>query len=368
MTHRSVPVGGRAGKFLLGSALGALLLAGPAWSHEQFIPIEGRKIHLKTDKGFTKRIFKLIIRNEPEAITLAHNPITDGFGFLARGSDPAMGKSGFISLDPTLWRTLGGKVLRGYKYVDRTGSRGGVRRVVLRSGSLTIFAKGANWLWDPTDAQESVWAEIRIGDEWYCASFSGSTAKRNQKGQFTAIKSPAPPACEQPVCGNAELELGEECDDGNLDDTDGCNRDCVIGECASTGSANSTFEAIQSVVFEGYGCNNAVCHGSALFPKGELNLLTADAYDNLVGVPSSGSVLQRVVPGEPAASFLYQKLAAATLKTPVSGAPMPSGAISALTLEHLEAVQSWIRGGAPRDLVVEGTSALLDTCTPEPDP
>ena len=41
---------------------------------------------------------------------------------------------------------------------------------------------------------------------------------------------------------------------------------------------------------------------------------------------------------------------------------------SPLTPLHLEAVYEWIRGGAPQDLVVEGTSALLGSCLPESDP
>ena len=40
----------------------------------------------------------------------------------------------------------------------------------------------------------------------------------------------------------------------------------------------------------------------------------------------------------------------------------------ALTPEHLEAMHDWIRFGAPRDQVVEGTSALLGTCLPPDTP
>ena len=40
----------------------------------------------------------------------------------------------------------------------------------------------------------------------------------------------------------------------------------------------------------------------------------------------------------------------------------------ALTVDHLEALKLWIRGGAPKDLVVTGTGELLAGCLPEPDP
>lgn len=49
----------------------------------------------------------------------------------------------------------------------------------------------------------------------------------------TGIADQGPPRDEGPsmVCGNGELEshLGEECDDGNLFDGDGCNADCTRG-------------------------------------------------------------------------------------------------------------------------------------------
>src|SRR5690606_34104396 len=32
----------------------------------------------------------------------------------------------------------------------------------------------------------------------------------------------------EPVCGNGELEFGEQCDDGNLDNLDGCSQACRI--------------------------------------------------------------------------------------------------------------------------------------------
>jgi cysteine-rich repeat protein len=39
---------------------------------------------------------------------------------------------------------------------------------------------------------------------------------------------PLNPACPAPICGNGNLEFGEECDDGNPFDGDGCSAGCVI--------------------------------------------------------------------------------------------------------------------------------------------
>jgi len=38
----------------------------------------------------------------------------------------------------------------------------------------------------------------------------------------------APPAAAPPACGNGSVELGEQCDDGNTSDGDGCLSTCRI--------------------------------------------------------------------------------------------------------------------------------------------
>ncbi|MFQ5513902.1 MAG: hypothetical protein ACE5FG_05640 [Myxococcota bacterium] len=179
-------------------------------------------------------------------------------------------------------------------------------------------------------------------------------------------------ACAVCQAVNRADSLVRDCD---LFDDGAANGSCttVLASCSDPNAPpqfSSTFEGIQTVIFEGYGCTNPICH-DAEAPTGSLDLTAAHAYDNLVGVPSfqAGS-LKRVEPGDHALSLLYLLLSANTL-----GTPLPPGAIGgmpqgggALTPEHLEAVRLWIRGGAPRDLVVEGTAAALGSCLPEPDP
>lgn len=51
---------------------------------------------------------------------------------------------------------------------------------------------------------------------------------------------PYPPEAN-PLCGNGKLETGENCDDGNNADGDGCPANCVIGSCAvPTGTTTVT--------------------------------------------------------------------------------------------------------------------------------
>ena len=123
------------------------------------------------------------------------------------------------------------------------------------------------------------------------------------------------------------------------------------------------------------GCSFGFCHGPVA-PAGQLDLSAGVAYAALLGADLQGEDAflaphkKLVVPTEPDLSFLYEKLAAKTLGIPLEqgeGAAMPTG-LSVLSPEHLEAVRMWIRGGAPLDLVVEGTAELLGTCLPEPDP
>src|SRR5262249_40690050 len=100
-------------------------------------------------------------------------------------------------------------------------------------------------------------------------------------------------------------------------------------ECAAAATFNSTFDAIQQVVFEKNGCTQQVCHGSSA--QGGLDLSTTVAYDNLLEVPSSESRFKRIEPGDKDRSYLWLKLAAKTKPgllpsgVEISGAPMPNG-------------------------------------------
>ena len=136
------------------------------------------------------------------------------------------------------------------------------------------------------------------------------------------------------------------------------------GDCSPF---DSTFEAIQTVIFDGRGCSQDLCHGSAA--SGNLDLRRDVAHGNLVEVPSAGSSALRIVPGDRDRSYLYAKLAAATFpgSVDISGAPMPSGS-APLSEAELEAIRLWIAAGAPAEGSVEGTEELLDACLPPPEP
>lgn len=172
-------------------------------------------------------------------------------------------------------------------------------------------------------------------------------------------------ACPVPVCGNAVKEADEECDDGNDSNGDACTPECKRTSCDSFGS---TFELIQKAVFDGKGCSQQFCHGST--QSGGLDLREGNSYDSLVRHPSTLGTMERVAPSNSEASFLFKKLAAATLGQDLGGlgAPMPNGGLPALTPNELEAVRLWIYNGAPKTGVIAGTADLLNACLPPADP
>ena len=41
------------------------------------------------------------------------------------------------------------------------------------------------------------------------------------------------------LCGNGVINEGEECDDGNNDNNDGCSNQCDLNECPHSGSPDT---------------------------------------------------------------------------------------------------------------------------------
>ncbi len=137
--------------------------------------------------------------------------------------------------------------------------------------------------------------------------------------------------------------------------------------CPSGESFDGTFDAIQALIFENRSCTAGPCHGSSA--SGGLDLRDGASYANLFDVPSQGSSLLLVHPGDRKRSYLYSKLAAATFpgSVEIAGAPMPNG-LAPLTLDELDLLRLWITSGAPETGTVEGTEDLIDGCLPEPEP
>ena len=138
--------------------------------------------------------------------------------------------------------------------------------------------------------------------------------------------------------------------------------------------ADSTFAAIQQNIFVSNGCTNSVCHGQpAATAPANLDLRADVAFESLVGVDGKSADMPLVFPGDQSLSLLYLKLAATTraelMAQGISGEPMPAGGQPALTESELEAIATWIRGGASETAVVSGTEEFF-ACgeAPKADP
>lgn len=64
----------------------------------------------------------------------------------------------------------------------------------------------------------------------------------------------AHPACIRSICGNGRLEPGEECDDGNTRDGDGCSADCRSEGTCGNGILDTGEECDDSNLVNGDGC------------------------------------------------------------------------------------------------------------------
>ncbi len=333
------------------------LLAGPSIAAER--PIAAASLKIQTDHGRAKRVFLFEARDRRLRLR-DFDPRGSIVAIIVNGIGDESGASGRIELDPARWVVkLEDDEPVGFKYIDRTASRGGVRKVVWKNDRLKLKARGANWPWKLRSSQDQIWIHVITQDATFCAGFdAGADVRRNKKGRYRAEQAPRPVACLDQICGNGIEEPGEQCDDGNNVDDDGCSNLCTIGTCGSPDYAN-TYDAIQAVIFEeaAYQCTNNACHGTAR--SGALDLRAPQSFDELS---------TRLVPGDASTSLIWQKIAERTLGAPdAPNQAMPIGG-SAVTVDELDALAAWIDAGAERDAVVPGTDDLLGVCLPAPDP
>jgi hypothetical protein len=124
--------------------------------------------------------------------------------------------------------------------------------------------------------------------------------------------------------------------------------------CSSGGKSSSSghsiepkLSSIQQEIFD-ESCNAPSCHGSG--KKGNLSLVTGNAFAQLVGVRSTADKKDvrpflRVKPGSPDSSLLFIKIVGPDTS---QGEVMPKGA-DKLTQNNIDAIRQWILNGAPNN-------------------
>lgn len=103
----------------------------------------------------------------------------------------------------------------------------GIRKVKYGIGKLDVLFKGEayapNAIGGPVDWVETT---FRVGELEYCGRWENP---RKNLAEKVVLKGPTLP-CDV-VCGDGEVDLYEECDDGNRDTGDGCGADCQFEVC-----------------------------------------------------------------------------------------------------------------------------------------
>src|SRR5277367_1609738 len=149
---------------------------------------------------------------------------------------------------------------------------------------------------------------------------------------------------------------------GNGEGLDVNGQPIVPGEGSGSVPLSADFESLQANIFTPI-CS--VCHAGAGAPQG-LRLDADNSYNLLVDVPSTEvPSLLRVKPGDPADSYIIQKLeghAAVGGQMPLGGPYLPSSTIAF--------VAQWISNGAPAAAAAEPSAqfALLSTVPDSMDP
>ena len=133
--------------------------------------------------------------------------------------------------------------------------------------------------------------------------------------------------------------------------TAGCD-ESLTDFAGPTPNLEPTFSSIQQNIFnttDSAGRSACItCHNTTnVAISGGLNLTGAGAYNALVNAASVGKAgAIRVIPGDPAGSYLIQKLEGAS---GIVGERMPQDGPPFLTVGQIAIIRQWIQDGAPNN-------------------
>jgi hypothetical protein len=174
-------------------------------------------------------------------------------------------------------------------------------------------------------------------DPQYCGSCSNNCAP----GQVCSLGECADGCGELTDCDGACVDLSTNVDHcGECGNPCGPGTMCVMGSCGCPGDGVSFAAEVEPLLVAQ--CTGAGCHGFPN-PAAGLDLRAGFAYDDLVGVASSQcNDRLRVAPGQPASSYLLDKLTGVNL---CFGTKMPKAG-PGFSAEQIATISEWICRGA----------------------
>ncbi len=188
------------------------------------------------------------------------------------------------------WKIAGS----GYKYKSALGGVGGVRSIKYKASVLKAKIQGSDYSSAPVVGPVT-WVETRltIGAEEYCGRWEEPPGLI-KKNVTNNVKIKGPTTTCQVVCGNTVTESGEDCDDGNAVDGDGCDNNCTFTGCGN-GIQTAGEACDDGNLAGGDGCSPTctieVC-GDGILNVGEDcddgNTVGGDCCDATCGFESSG--------------------------------------------------------------------------------
>ena len=192
-----------------------------------------------------------------------------------------------ITLDCSQWKLVGAT----YRYTAKPGGPGDVRSIVYRPGFLKITLQGTGYAPPISGPVTFTEARFKIDSTEYCGRFE--VFQKNTSSLVLSNKGPSV-ACHV-VCGDGILEGSEICDDGNLINNDGCDKNCTPTGCGNgIKTAGEQCDDGNQILGDGCrpNCTKETCGDGILDPGEECddgNGMDGDCCSSLCTFEPSGS-------------------------------------------------------------------------------
>jgi cysteine-rich repeat protein len=146
------------------------------------------------------------------------------------------------------------------------------------------------------------WSPTGVGPEFDCNDNNVLDSIDIQNGTSMDVNQNGIPDECDPVCGNEELEAGEECDDGNIEGGDGCSRECTIEEETTTTSSSTSTTTTSTSTTTSTTIVDDTCEAPPTFcPPADLS----KAIFCTAGVPCRGTTGADVICGSAGDDIIY---------------------------------------------------------------